>query len=62
MVHSGCRDSFNRSHNVRAFARLLLLCLLQASAVAPSQSEAPKRRGADSSEPLYPDQGRLGSV
>jgi hypothetical protein len=43
MVHSICRDSFDRGHYVRAFAPLLLLCLLQASAVAPPQSEARKR-------------------
>src|SRR5262252_1635259 len=42
MVQLSCRDFFSRGHNVPAFAPLLLLCLLQASAVAPSQNEARK--------------------
>jgi hypothetical protein len=53
-VHSICRDSFSRSHNVRAFAPLLLLCLLQASAVAPPQGEARKRL-SDATVSFTPD-------
>jgi len=53
MVHSGCRDFFNRCHNVRAFALLLLLILLLASALTPAQSEA--RKVSEPNVPFTPD-------
>jgi hypothetical protein len=53
MVHSGCRDSLSRSHTVRALALLLLLSLLQASSLAPAQSEA--RKVSEPSVPFTPD-------
>jgi hypothetical protein len=54
MVHSRRRDSFNKSHKVRAFAPLLLLFLLQASAVAHPQSEA-RRRLSEAKVSFTPD-------